>query len=92
MQTVTLQIKEDRLEQFLKIVDGLKKDMVEHCMVSIDEDAEYLNSAQFKKDKEMLNSRLEDIHNGKATLLTEEQYKDKMDKFTANLEQKYADC
>ena len=92
MQTVTLQIKEDRLEQFLKIVDGLKKDMVEHCVISTDEDTEYLNSEQFKKDKEMLNSRLEDIHNGKATLLTEEQYKDKMNKFTASLEQKYADC
>ncbi len=92
MQTVTLQIKEDRLEQFLKIVDGLKKDMIEHCVVSTDEDAEYLNSEQFKKDKEMLNSRLEDIHNGKAILLTEEQYRDKMDKFTAHLEQKYADC
>ncbi len=84
MQTVTLQIREDRLEQFLKIIDGLKKDMVEHCIVSTDEEVDYLNSAQFHKDKKMLNARLEDIQNTKATLISQKQYKEKMDEFTSH--------
>ena len=91
MQTVTLHIKKDRIDQFLKIIDGLKKDMVEECIVSTDEDVAYLRSTKFQQDKTMLNSRLEDIHNGKATLLTQEQYRNKMDTFMENLEQKYAD-
>jgi len=51
----------------------------------------HLAFCQFEKDKKMFNARLEDIHHNKATLLTKEKYKEKMDKFTASLEQKYAD-
>jgi len=91
MQTVTLQVREDRIEQFLTIIDGLKKDMVEHCEVSPYKEGVYESSKQFEKDKKMFNARLEDIHHNKATLLTKEKYKEKMDKFTASLEQKYAD-
>jgi hypothetical protein len=90
MQTVTLQIKENRLEQFLKIIDGLKQDIVEECIVSTDE--EYYNLLQFYKDKEMLSSRLADIQAGKAMLLDSEQYKEKMDKYKILLDQKHAGC
>ena len=91
MLTVTLQVREDRLEQFLKIIDALKEDMVEEYILLSQDDAEYLTSAQFQKDRKRLHARLEDINAGKATLLTEDVYREKMEGFISDLKQKYAD-
>ncbi len=91
MQTVTLQVREDRLEQFLKIIDGLKDDMVEEYVLLPKNEAEYLSFAQFQEDRKQLHARLEDIISGKATLLTEDVYREKMDGFISDLKQKYAD-
>ena len=91
MQTVTLQVREDRLEQFLKIIDALKEDMVEAYVLLPKDEAEYLTSAQFQKDRKRLHARLEEINSGKATLLTEDVYRKKMDGFISDLKQKYAD-
>ncbi len=91
MQTVTLRIREERLEQFLKIIDALKEDMVEEYLLLPKDEAEYLTSAQFQKDREQLHARLEEISSGKATLLTEDVYREKMNGFISDLKQRYAD-
>ena len=91
MQTVTLQIREERLEQFLKIIDALKEDMVEEYLLLPKDETAYLTSVQFQKDRERLQARLEDISSGKATLLTEDLYREKMDGFISDLKRKYAD-
>ncbi len=91
MRTVTLQVRDDRLEQFLKIIEALKDDMVDAYALLPEEEAEYLFSAKFQQDRKLLHSRLEDIRTGRATLLTEDVYQEKMKEFTTELKQRYAD-
>jgi len=90
MQTVTLQIREERIEEFLKIIEGLRTDMVEAYEI-IDHQDDYLTSEQFHKDKKMFHRRLQDIQQQRATLLTEEDYREKMADFVADLKKRYAD-
>jgi hypothetical protein len=48
-------------------------------------------SNQFLLDKEMFNQRFEDIQNGNAVLLSQDDYQNKMSSFVKELETKYAD-
>ena len=91
MQTVTLQIREERLEQFLKIIEGLRNDIVETYEVIDHPDEDYLMSENFRKDKKMFHQRLEDIRQKEATLLREEAYREKMADFVSDLKKRYAD-
>ncbi len=91
MQTVTLQVRDDRLEQFLKILEDLKNDMIESYALCPEDETTYLSSVKFQKDRKLLHNRLEDIRAGRAILLTEDRYQEKMREFTAELKQRYTD-
>jgi hypothetical protein len=52
---------------------------------------DYMKTAQFQKDKKRLQSTYADVISGKATLLSEDEYNEKMNDFVADLKIKYAD-
>jgi len=72
MQTVQFDIEDSKLNTLLTLLENLKEGMIQNLTVShentLDEDTiAYMNTAQFQKDKEMLQQRLADIDSGKTT-------------------------
>ncbi len=51
---------------------------------------DYLLSSKFQIDKNIFKKRYEDIENGKAILLSSEEYEKKMDIFIKKLESKFS--
>ena len=90
MHTVTLQIKENKLEEFLIILNNLKEDLIEKFTITNKEEEKYLKSEQFLKDKKKLQERLKKIEEGKAVLYTQEEFERKINGHIKNLRAEYA--
>jgi len=90
MQTITLQIKDEKVDEFLVILNNLKEDLIDTFTLTNNEEKEYLKSEQFLKDKKKLEQTLKDIEDGKAVLYTQEEFYDKMNYFMDDLRSKYA--
>ena len=58
---------------------------------SISLESNFVESLKLEFDKEMFNQRFEDIQNGNAVLLSQDDYQNKMSSFVKELETKYAD-
>jgi len=90
MQTITLQIKDEKVDEFLVILNNLKEDLIDTFTLTNNEEKEYLKSEQFLKDKKKLEQTLQDIEDGKAILYTQEEFQNKMNYFMNDLRNKYA--
>jgi len=51
----------------------------------------YIKTAQFQEDKKRLHATYDSVIKGNATLLSEDEYTQRMDSFVADLKIKYAD-
>jgi len=90
MQTITLQIKDEKVDEFLVILNNLKDDLIDTFTLTNNDEKEYLKSEQFLKDKKKLEQTLQDIEDGKAILYTQEEFQNKMNYFINDLRNKYA--
>ena len=98
MQTIHLQVEDNKLEAVLKMLSNFKEDLVKSLKVvpqvsdeKLDEQTQkYLKSEQFLKDKAYFQKCLEDIESGESELISHEDYIIEMGKFTENLKLKYA--
>ena len=77
MQTVQLDIADDKLDTFLTIVANLKKDIVQG--IRLKDDADYQESRAY------FQTALQDIENGKDTLLSQDEYNSEMKEFMQTL-------
>ena len=90
MQTITLQIKDEKVDEFLVILNNLKDDLIDTFTLTNSDEKEYIKSEQFLKDKTKLEQTLQDIEDGKAILYTQEEFQNKMNYFINDLRNKYA--
>lgn len=81
MKTIQLQIEDSNFEAFMTIVKNLKNGMIKNLEV---------RDSDFEEAKLYFQECLEDIENGKTRLLTQDEYKSKMDSFREDLKLKYA--
>ena len=70
---------------FLKYENSTEQNSVNSALNS------YMQTEQFQKDRASLHRTYEDVINDRATLLSEDEYSEKMDSFVADLKLKYAD-
>lgn len=95
MQTIHLQVEENKLDTMLMILSNFKNDLVKSFTVSSDEKlddatAKYLKTKQFQEDKAYFQKCLEDIESGKSKCLTQSEYDIEMARFTENLKLNHA--
>ena len=86
MQTIQLQIEDNKVDQFLNIIDNLKDGIVKNFTVSQDDTLnkstiKYMKTKQFKKNKKYFQKCLEDIESGKSKLVPFEFGLDELDSF-----------
>ena len=82
----------DILEELNKFLNFLKyKNLSNSDGLEDNTLSDYMKTPQFQKDREKLQSTYADVINGKATLLSENEYNEKMNSFVADLKIKYAD-
>lgn len=84
MQTVHLQIEDNKLDTFLTILSSFKDDLVKSFTVSQDEKLDdatikYLNAKQFEEDKAYFQKCLEDIENGESELISHDMVWEQID-------------
>ena len=77
MQTVQLDIADDKLDTFLTIVGNLKNDIVKN--IKLQNDPEFTNSQTY------FQNALNDIEQGKDTLLSQDEYDAQMKDFIQTL-------
>ena len=77
IQTVQLDIADDKLDTFLTIVANLKKDIVQG--IRLKDDADYQESRTY------FQTALQDIEEGKDTLLSQDEYNNEMKEFMQTL-------
>jgi len=90
MQTIQFDIDDNKLDTFLTLIENLKDGMIKNLTVSsdnhLDEDTlAYMKTAQFQKDKAMLQQRLADIESGKTTCIPWNEGFDELDRFINNV-------
>jgi len=90
MQTIQFDIDDNKLDTFLTLIENLKDGMIKNLTVSsdnpIDEETQaYMKTAQFQKDKAMLQQRLADIESGKTTCIPWGEGFDELDNFINNV-------
>ena len=96
MQTVKLQIEDNKLDTFLLVLNSLKDGLIKSCTIN-DEDKldsqtlSYMKTKQFQKDRIYFKECLDDIESEKSESLNEEEYEENMNNFVNNLKSKYAD-
>ena len=81
------------LEEVNKFLSFLKYENVTEMDSLPSEDSalnSYMKTEQFQKDRDSLHRTYEEIINNRATLLSEDEYSEKMDSFVADLKLKYA--
>ncbi|WOE69512.1 hypothetical protein RZR97_10415 [Hydrogenimonas thermophila] len=79
MQTLTINIEDGFLEDFLAIVEHYK----DKIHIQKDKNLEY--DPYFYERQKQLQQDVEDIDNGKIELLSQKQYEKEMDNFFAEL-------
>ena len=95
MQTIQIQVDDNKLDTFLNYVDNLKDGIVKKLQVQSDttldsSTTKYLKTEKFQEDKEYFQNCLEDIQNGKTKCLSQNEYDTQMNDFTNKLKSKYA--
>ncbi len=86
MQTIQLDIEDNKVETFLTLIENLKEGMIHNLTISkkspVDAQMQsYLDSLQFQKDKTMLQQRVADIVSGKTICRPWEEGFDELDTF-----------
>jgi hypothetical protein len=90
MQTLTIEVKDDFMAEFMKIIDNakdniiVKKNGVPLGYKNLEHDPYF-----YERQKELQQIR-DEIKNGKAQMLTQEQYDTEMEQFFNKLEKQYA--
>ncbi len=84
MQTLTIEVKDDFMIEFMKIIDTVKDNVI----VKKDKNLEY--DPYFYERQKKLQKIRDDIKSGKAQMLTQEQYDIEMEQFFDKLEKQYA--
>jgi hypothetical protein len=84
MQTITLQVKDDFMTEFMKMIDTVKDNVV----VQKDKNLEY--DPYFYERQKKLQQIRDDIESGNAEMLTQKQYDEEMEQFFKNLEKQHA--
>ena len=91
MQTIHLEVNENKLQTVLTLLENLKDGIIENITIESDKDLqEYQNSKQFEEDKASFQKCLADIESGKTKTLSQEEYEVRMNDFTSALRQKHA--
>ncbi len=84
MQTITLQVKDEFMTEFMKMIDTVKDNVV----VQKDKNLEY--DPYFYERREKLHKIMDKIDNDKSKLTDFDDFEIKMDKLEKELEEKYA--
>ncbi len=84
MQTLTIQVKDDFMAEFMKMIDTVKDNVV----IQKDKNLEY--DPYFYERQKELQQIIDDIKSGKTEMLTQKQYDKEMEQFFEKLENKYA--
>ena len=84
MQTLTIQVKDDFMIEFMKIIDTVKDNVV----IQKDKNLEY--DPYFYERQKKLQQIRDDIKSGKTEMLTQKQYDKEMEQFFEKLESQYA--
>ena len=77
MQTVQINISDDKLDTFLTIISNLKNDLVQSVSVS--------NNSNFEETKAYFNHALTEVENGTDRLLDQAEYDEQMKDFMKTL-------
>ena len=85
MQTLTVNIQDNFVQDFLTIIDHYK----DKVQLKKDRNLEY--DPYFYERKKQLQQDLNDIDSGKVEMLSQEQYDKEMNIFFTELKSKYAD-
>ncbi len=80
MQTLTIEVKDGFMTEFMKLIDTVKDNVVVHKDKNLELDPYF-----YERQKELQQIR-DDIKSGKAEMLTQEQYDNEMEKFFEKLE------
>lgn len=86
MQTIQFDIEDSKLDTFLTLMENLKDGMIKNLTVSNQNETDtkftdYMKTAQFKKDKMMLQKRVADIESGKTACIPWDEGLDELDEF-----------
>jgi len=84
MQTLTIEVKDDFMTEFMKFIDTVKDNVV----VQKDKNLE-LDPYFYERQKKLQQIR-DDIKSGKTKMLSQKQYDDEMEKFFEKLEKEHA--
>lgn len=84
MQTLTIEVKDDFMIEFMKIVDNAKDNII----VKKDKNLEF--DPHFYERQKKLQKIRDDIKSGKSKTTSFEDFELEMDKFEKELEVKYA--
>jgi len=84
MQTLTVNIQDSFIQDFLAIIDHYK----DKVQLKKDKNLEY--DPYFYERKKQLQQDINDIDNGKIEMLSQEQYDKEMNSFFTELKSKYA--
>ena len=84
MQTIAIQIQDDYVNDFLNYVNNHSDSIT----IAKDKNLEY--DPYFYERQKQLQQDLEEVENGTAEMLTQEQYDNEMNAFLKKLQSKYA--
>ena len=84
MQTLTVNIQDSFIQDFLAIIDHYK----DKVQLKKDKNLEY--DPYFYERKKQLQQDIDDINNGKVEMLSQEQYDKEINSFFIELKSKYA--
>jgi len=84
MQTLTIEVKDDFMTEFMNVLDNFKDS------VKIKKDKNLEHDPYFYERQKELQQIRDEIKNGKAQMLTQEQYDTEMEQFFNKLEKQYA--
>ena len=85
MQTLTLNVQDGFVQDFLTIINHYK----DKVQLQKDKNLEY--DPYFYERQKELQQDIDDIDSGKVEMLSQEQYDEEMNNFFADLKSKYAD-
>ncbi len=77
MQTIQLDIADDKLDTFLTIVSNLKNDIVQNIRLQDD--------VQYQANRTYFHTALEEIEHGQDALLNQDEYDNEMKEFMKTL-------
>jgi len=86
MQTIQLQVEDNKLHTFMTVIENLKDGIVKNIKIEsseLDEDTKaYMQTEQFQNDKEYFQNTLADIESGKTECLTHDEVWEQIENHT----------